>query len=186
MKLILSGDRIAATALDSHVAASGQAVIDAPGDFDPARAGAYRWREGALVLPERASLPAARAAAVARIDAEAEHHRARVLTPGAGQSLEYQQTRAEAERLAAAGGAGAAGDYPMLEAERLALDDAGQAATLADVAGRVLVQRDAWTTYGAAIKRARRAAKLAVMAAATVAEVEALAAGIAWPDPPGA
>lgn len=52
MKLIIQNDRIAATALPEHQPTGfEQAVIDAPGDFDPARMGDYVWQDGALVLP---------------------------------------------------------------------------------------------------------------------------------------
>jgi hypothetical protein len=52
MKLIISNDRIAATALDGFDASgTGQTVIDAPDGFDVERMADYRLVDGALVLP---------------------------------------------------------------------------------------------------------------------------------------
>ena len=51
MKLIISDDRIAASALDSYQAPPGVTVIDAPADFSPERMGDYRVVGGALILP---------------------------------------------------------------------------------------------------------------------------------------
>jgi hypothetical protein len=52
MKLIINGDRIAATALDEYVAPDASTlVITAPEGFDPALIDAYRYVDGALVIP---------------------------------------------------------------------------------------------------------------------------------------
>ena len=50
MKLIISEDRIAATALDSYQAPPGVTVIGAPADFNLERMGDYRLVGGDLVL----------------------------------------------------------------------------------------------------------------------------------------
>jgi hypothetical protein len=50
MKLIISNDRIAATALDSYQAPPGVMVVDAPEGFEPSRLEEYRFVDGALRL----------------------------------------------------------------------------------------------------------------------------------------
>lgn len=119
-----------------------------------------------------------RAAALAEIDAAAEAARGAFITRGAGQSMEYLATEAEARAF----DAGGPGPFPFLEAERDAL---GGTVTLAQVSADVLAQAGAWQTVGAAIKRARRAGKLAVEAAATVEEISVALAAISWPQPGG-
>ena len=139
------------------------------------------WRQtwvGRAETPEE--LAAAKATASAEVDGQAEATRLRFITPGAGQSLEYAATEAEARAFMAAGGAGAPEAYPWLNAERLA---AGGSASLAEVAQQVLALADAWHATGAEIKRIRRAAKLQVEAAATIAAVRAAVAGTDWPLP---
>ena len=49
MKLIIQGDRIAATVIDDYTGPD--AHMPAPEDFDPARLGDYRVIAGALTLP---------------------------------------------------------------------------------------------------------------------------------------
>jgi hypothetical protein len=117
-----------------------------------------------------------RAGALAEIDAAAEVARGAFITRGAGQAMEYLATEAEARAF----NAGAPGPFPFLAAERDAL---GNGVTLAQVAAEVLAQAGAWQVVGAAIKRTRRAGKLAVEAAATVEEVAAALAAIEWPQP---
>ena len=142
---------------------------------------AGEWWQSWSVRPETAGeLAAAKAAAAIEIDAQAEAARLRFITPGAGQSLEYAATEAEARAFVAAGAAGAPEAYPWLNAERLAT---GGGATLAEVAQQVLALADAWRASGAEIKRIRRAAKLQVEAAVTIAAVRAALAGTDWPQP---
>lgn len=129
-------------------------------------------------------LEAVRAAALAEVDAAAEAARRQFLTPGAAQALEYTATEAEARAYAAAGmpAAVAAGTYPFLEAELAALQAVGVAAALGEVAASVLHQAEAWRQAGAAIKALRRAAKLRIEAAGSVAAIRA-AAQVTWPAP---
>ena len=134
------------------------------------------WAARAETLEE---LAAAKAAAAAEIDADAEAARLRFITPGAGQSLEYAATEAEVRAYLAAP-SGDPEDWPWLNAERLA---AGGTATVAEVAQQVLALADAWRITGAEIKRIRRAAKLQVEAATTIAGVRAAVSGAAWPQP---
>lgn len=132
-----------------------------------------QWRSVSDLLEE------AKQAAVARIDREAEEVRLKYVTPGAGQAMEYQETAQEAFALQ--------GDadpdpthYPMLVAEQQALESVGEVVTLQDVAAQVLAERAAWSSIGAAIKTARRAAKMAVEGAASKDEIDAVFP-IAWP-----
>jgi len=125
------------------------------------------------------SLAAAKVAAIARVDAEAEQARLRLITPGAGQALEYQATEAEALRLL--------GDpspdptsYPFLVAEASAQGLTTEA-DLALVADQVLAAAAAWRSGGAEIKRLRRSAKLAIAVAASPTEVRE-AANVIWPS----
>jgi len=126
------------------------------------------------------SLADAKAAALARVDAEAEAARLRFITAGAGQALEYQATEAQARAYLAAA-APVLADYPFLAAEVQAVDIAtGTAPAASAVAAEIVAQADAWGAVGSAIKALRRAAKLRIEAATTHAEVRA-AALIVWP-----
>ena len=133
-----------------------------------------------------AALAEARAAAERSVDAQAEARRALMLTPGSGQALEYDRTEREARAYAAAGFQGyTAALYPMIEAERLAVQDAtGVLPAPQDTAQSIITLADASTTYGAAIKRVRRSAKLALEAATTLADVRAALDGLEWPAVP--
>jgi len=93
------------------------------------------------------TLAEAKAAAKQAIDAAAEQVRARYLTPGSGQALEYEAVHREAERRLA----GEPGAYPMLQADV----DAGLATDLDDAATLVSQMRAQWETVGAAIRRLR-------------------------------
>lgn len=120
----------------------------------------------------------------AMVDTAAETARQAFLTPGAGQAMEYEATRREA---AAAEDDPAdpldAAKYPMLEAERLALDAVGQTESLIDIAAGVRLSSEAWSAAGSAIKRVRREAKLKIDAAMTAAEIRAILDAVAWPEP---
>ncbi len=153
--------------------AGGTAIVDRP--------------EGAPVFAggEVQDLGAAKAAARAAIDAEAERRRQLVLTPGEGQALEYQHTAEEASRAIAEVDPLPAA-YPFLAAEQAALAATVGAVDLRDVAEAVLADRAAWLVYGAAIKAVRRRAKLEIGAATSSAGVAAVLAGVAWPEVSGA
>lgn len=127
-------------------------------------------------------LEEAKAAACAAIDAEAERRRLLVITPGAGQALEYQHTAEEAARVVAAPDPLIAAAYPFLAAEQTALASTVGEIPLRDVAVAVLADRAAWLAYGAAIKAVRRKAKMEINAATTPADVAAVAAGVTWPE----
>jgi hypothetical protein len=129
-----------------------------------------------------------RAAALARIDAEAESARLLFLTPGAGQAMEYLATEAEARAfLAAAAGAhdGTAPSlegYPFVAAEAAALAAVGSVVEPVALAEQLVAQADAWRAAGAAIKELRRAAKMRIAATTTAAELRR-AAEVRWPTP---
>lgn len=115
-----------------------------------------------------------KAEAKARIDHDAEHARLKYITPGAGQSLEYQHAADEATRYQATNGLGS---YPMLQASV----DAGEAATLAEAAVAVLQQEAVWASQiGPQIRKLRKAAKIAIDAATTIDQVLA-ATEVNWP-----
>lgn len=125
-----------------------------------------------------------KARACTAIDSEAERRRLMVLTPGQGQTLEYQHTAEEAARAVVAPDPLDQAAYPFLAAEQEALMATIGAVSLRDVAVAVLADRAAWVAYGAAIKAARRRAKLLVRMATDAAAVAATAAGITWPEKP--
>ena len=126
-------------------------------------------------------LHAAKRLAKDLVDAQAEERRAMLLTPGAGQSLEYRETAREALAADAAPDPLAPADWPMLNAELLAQVNVGIAATLRGVISEVLVERATWLAAGAEIKRIRRQAKLEIDDAATIEQVDAIVSAVAWP-----
>lgn len=131
-------------------------------------------------------LAALKAAALVRIDAEAEAARLAFVTGGAGQALEYQATEAEGRAAVAAHAAGETLDparYPFVAAEATAFAEVGVTVSLVDAAFQVVALAEAWAATGSHIKALRRGAKLRVEAATTPAEVAAAARGIPWPVP---
>ncbi|NDY56633.1 hypothetical protein G3N56_07740 [Desulfovibrio sulfodismutans] len=167
-------DDALAGALSRADFAAGTSVVERP-EHAPVLAGG-----------DAPGLDAVKAAACVAIDAEAERRRLLVLTPGAGQSLEYQHTAEEAARAVAAPDPLDPAAYPFLAAEQEALEAAVGVVTLREVAAAVLADRAAWLAYGAAVKAVRRRGKLLVCAAASHLAVLAESAGIEWPDVPGA
>lgn len=141
------------------------------------------WRlDGGTWLHDPVAVPLAdvKAELLRRVNHQAEAARLRVITPGAGQALEYQATEADARAFLAADLPDLA-DYPFLEAEVDAIEDAtGVLPAVETVAAEVIAQAEAWRTAGSAIKRLRRAAILAIEAAGTEAAARA-AAQVAWP-----
>ena len=124
--------------------------------------------------------------ACSRIDAAAERLRQRVLTPGSGQCIEYQRTKAEALAAITAAATGTeltAATYPFLAAEQAALAATTGNVTLLQVAQAV--QSDAATTDAqlAAIKAARRTAKLRIAAATDATGITTAEESVNWPAP---
>lgn len=130
------------------------------------------------------TLDALRAQLLAQVDADAEAARLRWITPGMGQMLEYQATEAEARAYLAAGcPAFDPAAHPFLAADRQAMMAAGaDLPDAATVAHAVIAAADAWRAAAAEIKRLRRAAKLGIAGATSVAQARA-AALVAWPSP---
>jgi hypothetical protein len=109
----------------------------------------------------------------ARIDAAAEAARLRVITPGSGQAMEYQEAYAEAVQVDAALKASASATfdataYPMLAASVGFDVDPQTGKPTIDVAGEaraVLAAYDAYQRVGAAIRAVRLRGKAAIEAA---------------------
>ena len=140
-----------------------------------------------LGVPAAALLAAVQTFLRGKVDATAENLRTALLTPGAGQAMEYQEAQAEAEAALAAGGTPTPAAYPMLAAS-IGLDvDPSTGAPAADVLGvarSVQARVQAWLTLGAAIRGARLHGKAAIDAALTVEAAAAAVDAIAWPKLP--
>jgi hypothetical protein len=106
-----------------------------------------------VVRGQMLDLDGLRAACAAKIDAEAEIIRQRVLTPGAGQAMTYQRKEAEARAWSLDNDT----TTPFLTAEA---DARGM--TIADLAAEIITLADAWVAIGAAIEGLRMGAKAAV------------------------
>ena len=118
------------------------------------------------------------------VDAQAEDLRLKVLTPGAGQALEYQEVQAQAAAALAAPAAASAALYPMLAATIGVDIDPTTTAAATDVLGvarSVMAATTGWIAAGAAIRGARLHGKAAIDAATTIEAAAAAADAIAWP-----
>lgn len=133
-----------------------------------------------LRLPP-AALAKIRNAAAAKIDADAEAARAAWATPGAGQMQEYIETCAEAAAVVTASDPLVPASFPMLVAEQTAQAAVGNVLSLGQIAALVLARSAACRVGIAAIKAARRTAKLRIDAATTAAEVTSVVNGVVWP-----
>lgn len=146
----------------------GRVAVEVPTDYDPV-AVSHVWQDGAWVP----NLDAAKASALAQVNAAAEALRARFLTAGSGQAMTYLRKEDEARRFDAEGDAA---DYPFLSAEA-----ASTGATLADTAALVLAQANAWATLGAAIEGHRRGLIIAIDAAEDMTALAAIDIMVGWP-----
>ncbi|MGN6549769.1 MAG: hypothetical protein ACTHJ3_07740 [Pararhizobium sp.] len=120
-------------------------------------------------------LTAAKAAALAAIDASAERLRGNWITLGAGQSMVYLEKRREAEMVSANP------QIPEAEVPSIAAEAAHDRVSLLDKAAEVLTQAYAWSQVSALIEVRRLGAKAAVDAATHAQEIAA-AARIDWSD----
>ncbi|MEX2480188.1 MAG: hypothetical protein WD928_04935 [Gammaproteobacteria bacterium] len=111
-----------------------------------------------------------KAAMLARVDAEAEAFRHRFITPGAGQAMVYLVKEAEARALQA---------NPSAVVPHVAAEASARGIPAADVAQLVIDTADNWRGLSAAIEGQRQGAKIAIEAAATIADVRA-AADVDW------
>lgn len=147
----------------------------------PAPGDAGTWRQTWVVEDMSAEevtarLDAAKAAACARIDAEAEALRNTVLTPGSGQMAAYQAKGTQATAYLQDGDPTEA-EYPDLYNEVGITAD-----TVHEVAMAVLAAAEKWRLFGRAIERARLAGKQAVKAATSVSGIAAAEAAVEWPS----
>lgn len=114
------------------------------------------------------ALSAAAQAALLKIDSQAEQQRLRFITGGAGQALEYEETAKELARLRLDVSPDP-DNYPYLMADQGILGE-----TLADVAANLDQLLSTWRTVGPIIKRIRRQAKAAVIAAQDQGDITAI------------
>lgn len=118
----------------------------------------------------------ARSTAIAMVDDLAGRERAKYITVAPGQEMTYQ----EKVRQAQAFGDDAApdeGKYPLIYGE--------VGITAADAAGVAVVVLQSfalWQQIGAAIEKVRLAAKRDINAAGSQAAIDAVLAGLVWPD----
>lgn len=128
------------------------------------------------------SLEEVKAAALVRIDAEAEAERLQHVTPGAGQAMVYLAKEAQARACLSEVDPDPQ-DYPLLACtigiERHPITGE-EATTVQEVAAIVIAVAGGWAAVAAAIEAARLGAKAAVEGAETAGEIEALFP-IAWP-----
>ncbi len=112
------------------------------------------------------NIAALRLAATTAIDIAAEQERGKYLTLGSGQAMVYDQKRREAEEFIANPEI-SEGEIPHLVAEA-----AKNGVPKFDQAVIYLTMRQQWLTISPIIETKRLAAKAAVMAAQTPAEIE--------------
>ncbi len=190
--LLTSLSMISPYVVDAHLAQAGGQIlmpsehakldVSVSGEQMQAKPGPrkkLRLHAGVLteVASDNADLAAEKRQACTNIDAGAERARLRFITPGAGQLQEYQATLLDAQAVLNAGGA----DHPWVAAEQMALESAGQSLTLAQVAHRIVAQAHACNAALITIKQTRRTAKLAVAAAESTDQIQAVIAALRWP-----
>lgn len=122
------------------------------------------------------NLDETKASLKAAIDVAAEAERLKYITPGAGQSMTYQEKLAELVRYEADTNPLKA-DYPMMSAE-IGIT----AGSLTAVAATIRGAYDLWKQIGGAIEIARLQAKANIDKAATE-QAARVAANVAWPSP---
>lgn len=126
-----------------------------------------------------------KAALAKQVDSDAERERLKLITPGSGQAMEYQEAYAQAQAALAAIGDVKASVYPMLAAT-IGVDfdpQTGKPATdVLGVARSVKAAYEAYLQAGAAIRGARLLAKAEIEAAADADLAQAVFAAIQWPS----
>ena len=138
-------------------------------------------------LPEADVVAAVKAFLSGQVDAMAEAVRAKFITPGSGQAMEYQEVLAQAQMALDASAAGSLdpAKYPMLAASSGIDADPSTKAPATDVLGvarGVQAAHAAWIALGAEIRRVRLSGKSAIDAAATVEAAQSAFSAIAWPS----
>lgn len=123
---------------------------------------------------------------LARVDADAEAVRLRVLTPGVGMMMTYQEKFAQAQAVFSMGEA-EAGRLSEADAlaqfPTLAASVGIEAPTLWACALAVLSRYTAFANLSHGIERARLAAKKAIKGAASPADARAAYQAVRWPNP---
>lgn len=155
--------------------------VDADGRTYAAMSAAALLAKG---VGESVVLPHFAEALCGRIDAAAESLRARLMTPGIGQAVEYMEVQAEAVAALNAPANATAPQYPMLAAGIGSDVDPTTKAPAIDVLGvarAVVATHDSWVAVGAAIRKARLGAKAAINAATTIAAASAAYDSTVWP-----
>lgn len=139
-------------------------------------------------VPEEAILIAFKSQLKSSIDQGAEAARARMVTQGVGQSMEYQEVLAQAQAADKAKSTATAERYPML-ATTIGIDKDPQTGELATdilaVSRCILATSEAWKAYATEIRGTRLSAKQAIDAAETSHAAQAVFDAVAWPVPPG-
>ena len=127
---------------------------------------------GEWLKPDLATL---QAEACARVDARAEDLRNAVVTPGSGQMAAYRRKEEQARAILQ--------DPEPNETKYPAIyNEVGITANTAqEVAEEILAKAAAWWEAGDVIERARLAGKRAVLAATSVAAIQAAEASVNWP-----
>jgi hypothetical protein len=130
---------------------------------------------GSALTPPPPTLAAMRISASVAIDNQAGAARAKYITSVAGQAETYLSKAADAQGYKAAIYPFASvANYPWVQAEAIAINGASPTAAQTQAAADgILAAQAQWVALGAAIEQARRAGKIAVAAAATVAAVQA-------------
>ncbi len=137
-----------------------------------------------LAVPSADILIAAKAALSARVDADAEALRLKVLTAGAGQAIEYQEAAAQAFAALTDPATASAAKYPMLAASIGIDTDPQTKAPAADVLGvarSVVAAYSGWVALGSEIRRVRLSSKAVIAGAASIEDAQAAFDAIAWP-----
>lgn len=137
-------------------------------------------------VPKAALLAGVKSDLLAKVDAQAEMERARWLTPGTGQVMEYQEVRAQGQAALAAGTKATAERFPMLAAT-IGIDiDPETKAPATDILGvarSVVAAGEAWAAIGTHIRVVRLRTKAAIEAATNIDDARAAFAAIDWSLP---
>lgn len=119
-----------------------------------------------------------------RVDREAEEIRIKVLTPGSGMAMTYQEKFAQAQAVM---GLGVEPANALTEAERISLYPTLAASvgidapSLYECAQLVVSKYEAWAALSYVIESERLKAKAAIKAASDLAGVKAAYGAISWP-----
>lgn len=177
---LVRGDLRVVAEVDGDPTGAGDEIRETGAHWD----GGDAWvidREFAALTAEQ--LAARKGEAIVQIDNQAEAARLTYITGGSGQALVYQRKSDQAKACLAAYDAQnppPAGTYPSLEAE---VGITG--ADVIEVATVVKGLEEAWGAVADSIETIRLGAKAAIEdpATTTAAQIQAILAAIAWPQP---